>query len=52
MKIGALWWRVSGEEDDISSPWDALTWADSYLRMADGMYFADEEVRLKFTFRE
>lgn len=44
MKIGALWWRVSGKERDRNNPYTALMWGEKYLHMSDGMYFADEEV--------
>ena len=44
MKIGALWWRVSGADEDRNNPQAALDWAEKYLHMSDGMYFADEEV--------
>jgi hypothetical protein len=45
MKVGALWWRVDGTEEERSSPWNAIEWAEKYLHMSDGMYFADEEVQ-------
>jgi hypothetical protein len=44
MKTGALWWRVEGKEEDRTNPWTALQWGEKYLHMADGMYFADEEI--------
>jgi hypothetical protein len=44
MKLGALLWRLDGDEESKASPAVALAWADSYLHMADGMFFADEEV--------
>lgn len=44
MKTGALWWRVDGLEEDRTNPWTALQWGEKYLHMADGMYFADEEI--------
>lgn len=44
LKLGALWWRVSGAQSDWDNPAAALQWADSYLHMADGMYMADEEI--------
>lgn len=34
----------TGNDTDLQSPHEALTWAEKYLHMADGMYFADEEV--------
>jgi hypothetical protein len=44
MKIGALWWRVDGTDEERSNPYTAVQWGEKYLHMADGMYFADEEV--------
>ena len=44
MKLGPLWWRVSGADTDWRSAQTALDWAERYLHMADGMYFADENV--------
>ena len=44
MKTGALWWRVDANETDRNNPEVALDWAEKYLHMADGMYFADEEI--------
>jgi hypothetical protein len=50
MKTGALWWRVGGkggadaDADGWKSAWRALEFAERYLHMADGMYWADEEV--------
>ena len=31
MKTGALWWRVDGEDKDLSNPTAALNWAEAYL---------------------
>eukprot|EP00041_Stephanoeca_diplocostata_P035943 m.1287341 g.1287341 ORF g.1287341 m.1287341 type:complete len:747 (-) comp24781_c0_seq15:3930-6170(-) len=47
MKTGGLWWRANGKHTDLQSPFEALAWAEKYLHMADGMYFADEEVTSK-----
>jgi hypothetical protein len=44
MKTGALWWRVDANKTDRRSPEVALDWAEKYLHMSDGMYFADEEI--------
>ena len=44
MKLGPLKWRATGAAADLGSAAAALTWADAYLGMADGMYMADEEV--------
>ena len=44
MKTGALWWRVDANETDRRNPEVALEWAEKYLHMSDGMYFADEEI--------
>lgn len=44
IKTGALYWRSSGDAVDYNNPYTALMWSEKYLHMADGMYFADEEV--------
>ena len=38
MKTGPLWWRYTGSQEDWQNPSDALTWADRFLPMSDGMY--------------
>ena len=44
-KTGALLWRASGATLDLENSYTALMWAnEKYLHMADGMFFADEEV--------
>jgi hypothetical protein len=44
MKTGPLWWRVEGNQADFENAQIAVAWADRYLQMANGMFFADEEV--------
>eukprot|EP01063_Lacrimia_lanifica_P018886 TRINITY_DN25848_c0_g1_i1.p1 TRINITY_DN25848_c0_g1~~TRINITY_DN25848_c0_g1_i1.p1 ORF type:complete len:667 (+),score=229.17 TRINITY_DN25848_c0_g1_i1:78-2078(+) len=44
MKLGALLWRLNGDGRLLASPGVAVAWAEEYLHMPDGMYFADEMV--------
>jgi hypothetical protein len=44
MKVGALNWRDTSQQSDFDSAQAALDWAEKYLHMADGMFFADEEI--------
>eukprot|EP00912_Choanoflagellata_sp_UC4_P001321 UC4_evm1s812 len=45
MKTGPLWWRYTGKTSDFQNAVEALAWADKFLPMSDGMYWADENVR-------
>jgi hypothetical protein len=49
MKTGPLWWRVSGRDADANGARAALNWSDTLLGVADGMFFADEEISSPYT---